>query len=192
MICTARGNDNIKEVKRMKPTPDVLKAIETAIQIEKDGLAFYTKAARQTEDPNGKKMFQSLARDELAHLRLFEDARQALLERGNWLSPEEVAAISPKKLDRPPIFPRGDEVKEAEIPERELAALRQGIQAEEASIAFYSEQVKEVEDPDARAMYAYLIEQEEGHRTILQGEYDFLTQTGFWFDIQEFDLEAAG
>ena len=35
----------------MKPTPDVLKAIETAIQIEKDGLAFYTEAARQTLRP---------------------------------------------------------------------------------------------------------------------------------------------
>jgi rubrerythrin len=47
----------------MKPTPEVLKAIETAIQIEKDGLAFYTEAAKQTDDPNGKRMFQTLARD---------------------------------------------------------------------------------------------------------------------------------
>lgn len=176
----------------MKPTPDVLKAIETAIQIEKDGLAFYTEAAKQTDDPNGKKMFQSLARDEAAHLRLFEDTRQALLERGKWLSPEEVAAINPKRLDRPPIFPTGDEIKATEIPERELSALQRGIQAEKDSIAFYSEQINQTEDPDGRAMYAYLIEQEEGHRTILQGEYDYLNRTGFWFDIQEFDLEAAG
>ena len=49
----------------MKPTTEVLQAIETAIQIEKDGLAFYNESARQTDDPNGKKMFQSLARDEI-------------------------------------------------------------------------------------------------------------------------------
>jgi rubrerythrin len=176
----------------MKPSPDVLKAIETAIQIEKDGLAFYTEAANQTGDPDGKKMFQSLAQDEGAHLRLFEDAREALLERGNWLSSEEVAAISPGEFDRPPIFPTGEEIETKDIPERELAALRRGIEAEEASIAFYSEQISKTEDPDGRAMYAYLIEQEEGHRTILQGEYDYLNRTGFWFDIQEFDLEAAG
>jgi rubrerythrin len=184
----------------MKPTPEVLKAIETAIQIEKDGLAFYTEAARQTDDPNGKKMFQSLARDEAAHLKLFKDARQSLLERGNWLAPEEVAAISPKRLDRPPIFPTGDEVKtslrlrsgQAEIPERELAALQRGLQAEKDSIAFYSQERDKADDPDGKAMYAYLVEQEEGHRTILQGEYDYLNRTGFWFDIQEFDLEAAG
>jgi len=176
----------------MKPAPDVLKAIETAIQIEKDGLAFYTEATRQTDDPNGKKMFRSLARDEAAHLRLFEDARQALLERGNWLSAEEVAAISPKRLDRPPIFPTGDEIKAVEIPERELAALRRGIQAEKDSITFYSQEMEKTDDPDGRAMYAYLVEQEEGHHTILQGEYDYLTGTGFWFDFQEFDLEGVG
>jgi rubrerythrin len=176
----------------MKPSPEVLKAIETAIQIEKDGLAFYTEATKQTDDPNGRKMFQSLAKDEAAHLRLFEDARQSLLERGNWLSPEEVAAISPKRLDRPPIFPTGDEIKVIEVPKRELVALQRGIQAEKDSIAFYSQERDKADDPDAMAMYAYLVEQEEGHYTILQGEYDYLTRTGFWFDIQEFDLEAAG
>jgi rubrerythrin len=52
--------------------------------------------------------------------------------------------------------------------------------------------MEKTDDADGRAMYAYLVEQEEGHHTILQGEYDYLTGTGFWFDIQEFDLEAAG
>jgi rubrerythrin len=174
----------------MKPTPEVLKAIETAIQIEKEGLAFYTEAARQTSDPNGKKMFKTLARDEAGHLKLFDGARQALLERGNWLSPEQVAAISPGEFDHPSIFPAGDESKAVEVPERELAALQRGLQAEEASIAFYSQEMAKTDDPDGKAMYAYLVEQEEGHRTILQGEYDYLTRTGFWFDIQEFNLEA--
>jgi len=182
----------------MKPTPEVLKAIETAIQIEKDGLAFYSEAARQTDDSNGKKMFKSLARDEATHLKLFEDARQALLERGNWLSSEEVAAISPGELERSPIFPTGEEIKatlrprsgQAEVPKRELDALQRGLQAEKDSIAFYSQQRDKTDDPDGKAMYAYLVEQEEGHRTILQGEYDYLTRTGFWFDFQEFSLEV--
>lgn len=176
----------------MKPTPEVLQAIEAAIQIEKDGLAFYTTAAGETDDPHGKRMFQSLAKDERAHLALFEDARQALLSRGTWPSPEQVAWTSPGTFKAPPIFPTGAEVKTVEVPEHQLAALRRGIQAEEDSIAFYQAQMERTEDPDGRAMYAYLIEQEEVHRTLLQGEYDYLTHTGFWFDVREFDLEAAG
>jgi rubrerythrin len=175
----------------MKPTPEVLKAIGTAIQLEKDGLAFYTKAAQQIHDPGGKRMFESLAADEAAHLRLFETVRESLLQEDRWPSPEQVASMSPGRFAHPPVFPTVGQVKAVEIPERQLAVLRRGIQAEDESIAFYSEQMGWVDDADGKAMVAYLIEQEKGHRAILQGEYDYLTGTGFWFDVREFDLEAA-
>ena len=176
----------------MKPTPEALKAIETAIQVEKDGLAFYTKAAQQITDPSGQRMFRLLAADEAAHLSLFETVRKSLLEEDRWLPPDQVAAMSPGTFMRPPVFPAVSEMKAVELPERQLAALRRGIQAEDESIAFYSEQMDRVDDADGKAMFGYLLEQEQGHRTILQGEYDYLTGTGFWFDVREFDLEAAG
>ena len=176
----------------MKPTPEALKAIETAIQVEKDGLAFYTKAAQQIADPGGQRMFRLLAADEVAHLSIFEMVRKSLLEEDRWLPPDQVAAMSPGTFTRPPVFPAVSEMKAVELPERQLAALRRGIQAEDESIAFYSEQMDHVKDADGKAMYGYLVEQEQGHRTILQGEYDYLTGTGFWFDVREFDLEAAG
>jgi rubrerythrin len=176
----------------MEPSAEALNVIETAIQIEKDGLTFYTRAAKQTDDPRGKRMFQSLARDEAAHMRLFKEARASLRERGTWLSREQLAAVSPGEFVRPPIFPTGEAPKTVDVPERELAALQRGLEAEQASIAFYTKARDRTDDPDARAMYDYLIEQEEGHRTILQGEYDYLAQTGFWFDVQEFTLEGAG
>jgi rubrerythrin len=176
-----------------QPTSAVLEAIETAVQIEREGLQFYTEAARQIDDPKGRQMFQTLARDEKAHLELFENAREALLNQGIWPTSEEVAAISPGELTHPAIFPPVDKVKdgEVEIPERHLAALRRGIQAENASIAFYSQQMERMDDPDGKAMYAYLLSQEEAHRKILESEYDYLTGTGFWFGVQEFNLEGA-
>ena len=176
----------------MKPTPEALAVIEAAIQVEKDGLAFYTHVAQQIADPGGKRMFESLAADEAAHLGLFEAVRESLLEEDRWLPPEQVAATSPSRFAHPPIFPAVDQAKTVKVPERQLAVLRRGIQAEDESIAFYSEQMDRVEDADGKAMYGYLVEQEKGHRTILQGEYDYLTGTGFWFDVREFDLEAPG
>jgi rubrerythrin len=112
------------------------------------------------------------------------------MQEGDWLSPEEVKAIAPER--RPPIFPTGEAIGQVDVPERELVALKRGIEAEEASITFYSEQMDKIEDSEAKEMYAYLIGQEKGHRTILEGEYDYLTGTGFWFDIREFDLEGPG
>ncbi len=176
----------------MKPDSEALQAIEVAIKIEQDGLAFYTAAAEQTDDPNGKKMFQSLARDEAAHQQVFQAARESLLQGGDWLSPQQVAAISPGAFPRPPVFPTGADIQAAEIPHRQLDALKRGIEAEEASIAFYTEQMNKAQDPQARDMYAYLIEQEKGHLVILEGEYNYLNGTGFWFDFQEFGLEGVG
>jgi len=176
----------------MKVSAQVLEAIETAIQVEKDGFAFYSEAAERIDSPQGRRMFKTLARDEAAHLKLFEDAREALLETGEWPSPEAVEAASPRRSVDPGVFPKGAEARSVEVPEYELDVLQRGIQAEEDSIAFYAEQRDQVDDPDARAMYAYLVEQEEGHRMILQGEYDYLAGTGFWFDFGEFDLSSAG
>jgi rubrerythrin len=161
----------------MQPTSEVLKAIETAIQIEKDGMAFYSGAARRTSDPRAKRKYELLAKDEAAHLRLFEDARKALLSRGAWLTPQEVAAVSSQNFEPASIFSSGDELEAKEMPEHELAALQRAIQAEEKSIAFYSEQRDKTEDSNAKAMYAYLIEQEKGHRAILQAEYAYLSRS---------------
>ena len=157
----------------MRPTSEVLEAVEAAIQLEKDGVAFYTEAASQIDDPRGKRMFQSLARDETAHLELFEDARAALLNGGGWPLPEQATAVSPEEFSPPSIFPTGDEIRTAEMPAGRFATLWQGIQAERDSIAFYVEQMERTEDPDGRAMYAYLVDQEECHHALLEGEYNY-------------------
>jgi peptide deformylase len=39
-------------------------------------------------------------------------------------------------------------------------------------------------------MFARFLEIEEGHARIVQAEIDTLTGMGFWFDVQEFRLEA--
>ncbi len=177
-------------MKPLQATQEALQAIEAAIQIEQDGITFYTQAAKQTDDPTGKKMFQTLAQDERAHLEVFEKAREALSQREQWLTPEQVAEISPPTFPQPPIFPSPDEAAGTAAPAHRLTVLQQGIQAEESSIRFYTEQMEQTQDPGGRAMYEFLIEQEEAHRTILQGEYDYLTNTGHWFGFQEFTLEG--
>ncbi|KYK21001.1 hypothetical protein AYK21_01240 [Thermoplasmatales archaeon SG8-52-2] len=56
----------------MTPIENVKDAILTAIQMEKDGYAFYTKAAAQTQSDMGRTIFESLAADEQRHLDVFQ------------------------------------------------------------------------------------------------------------------------
>jgi rubrerythrin len=49
-----------------------LSALRVAYLIEKDAVEFYTRAADQTDDPNGERMFLDLVRMEQGHLQLLE------------------------------------------------------------------------------------------------------------------------
>lgn len=55
-----------------------LSALRVAYLIEKDAVDFYTRAAAQTEDPNGRRMFTDLAAMERGHLRLLEGEYNSL------------------------------------------------------------------------------------------------------------------
>lgn len=55
-----------------------LSALRMAFLIEKDAVAFYTKAAAKTEDPGGKAMYQRLVEMEKEHQRILEEEYEAL------------------------------------------------------------------------------------------------------------------
>jgi rubrerythrin len=58
-----------------------LSALRMAYLIEKNAVAFYTKAARQTDDPVGRGMYQDLADWEKTHQRILEQEYQFLANR---------------------------------------------------------------------------------------------------------------
>jgi rubrerythrin len=58
-----------------------LSALRMAYLIEKNAVAFYTKAARETEDPVGKAMYQDLVDWEKSHQRVLEQEYRFLAER---------------------------------------------------------------------------------------------------------------
>ncbi len=49
-----------------------LSALRVAYLIERDAVDFYSRAARETDDPNGQRMFNDLAQMERSHLALLE------------------------------------------------------------------------------------------------------------------------
>ncbi len=166
---------------------EAIEAIETAIKIEEEGIIFYTEAAEKVKDQAGRKMFLNLAKDEENHLRLFRSVRQSLLEKKQWPSLETLP------LGKTPqyIFPAPEERGKIEIPQDLQEILRKGMEIEKASIRFYTEQLDKSTSEEARQVYKFLVEQEKGHLALLQAEHDYLNRTGFWFDYQEFTLEAG-
>ena len=50
-----------------------LEALEIAMDIEKKGIAYFDELARQTADPEGKKMLRKLLEEEREHLRVITE-----------------------------------------------------------------------------------------------------------------------
>lgn len=62
-----------------------LEALEMAMNTEKRGREFYQRVANETDHPEARQMFLSLAEDEMEHLNWLKAQRDSLLSKGEWL-----------------------------------------------------------------------------------------------------------
>jgi len=172
----------------------LLKVLRDAMELERRGHAFYLEAAEVTKAPRGKSTFLTLARDELEHLKYLDEAFRAVLRDGTLprlpVPSNAVLGASPK---RPEIFASPKDVaKEIKATTGERDALKRGIEAEEDSIALYSQALALAKTEEEKLLFGSLVTVEQGHLTILQGEYDYVNNTGFWMGHQEFSMESFG
>ena len=61
----------------------MIKAIKDAVMVEVKGQQLYNHAAKQTEDPAARSMFEVLARDEDAHVKILTTQYRALTDTGH-------------------------------------------------------------------------------------------------------------
>lgn len=173
----------------------MLAVIKDAMELERRGHAFYLQAAETTGSRAGKGIFLTLARDELEHLAYLDKVFRSLVSSGAMPAglPEPSEAASVRPPSHPTVFSSPKEAAdEIQASAGEIDALRRGIQAEQDSIALYGQALANATAPEEKRLFGTLVAVEEGHLAILQGEYDYITRTGFWFGFQEFSLESRG
>ena len=159
---------------------DVKKAIQTAIQMEKDGYSFYMKAAAQTSSEMGRSVFESLADDEELHLNVFEKLFEDKVGNDDW----DDLVNSSKKYAELKIFPKDLTDAEAVSPDtNELDALNFAMNSEQEAIDYYTKIREDTEDAEVKKIIDEIIEQEKSHYMILQEEFSHLSATGYWYEL---------
>jgi rubrerythrin len=164
----------------MSEIENVRDAILTAIQMEKDGYSFYTKAASQTNSQMGRTIFESLAEDEQRHLDVFQKMFEESVGTDEWNELVE----SSKKYTHIPIFP-GD-LKDApgmDADSTELDALRMAMDAEREAIDYYSKIKENLDTKEIIDIINEIIEQEKNHFSLLEKEFNHINSTGYWFEF---------
>lgn len=150
-----------------------LAALQMGIQTEIDGYTFYQNFAQRTSDPNAKRMFERLAREEVMHLELLRNTKAMLEESGQWA---EYKGIEVQEPESAPIFSRERIEQNLVAYTSDLSALRLAYLIEKDAVDFYTRAAQQTDDANGRRMFQDLAEMEQGHMNLLEGEYRFLLE----------------
>ncbi len=166
--------------------PDALSA---AIEFEHKVRDQYGRAAKAVEDPQGRRVFETLAKEEQGHVDYLE-SRLGEWKRSGAVTDAELPTLLPpaawlkaeaKKLS----IRRGDTTPGHTS---EISFLKEALENERKATEFYEGLVAAL-DPRYRALFERFLEIEGGHTLIVQAEIDALAGHGHWFDFMEFSLE---
>jgi rubrerythrin len=161
-------------------------AIKTAIEYETRVRDVYEEALSKATDENGKRIFKLMAAEEQHHLDILY-ATLAKLQASGELTIEGLRTALPSKKR----IIEGTQKMQAKVSEADYGAeinmLQKALEAEKVTASFYKKMVEELPG-EAQEMFAQFVEIEEGHLALVQAELDSVSQSGFWFGVQEFDL----
>ena len=165
-------------------------AITTAIEYENKVCAMYAEAVERSTDPKARRVFETLAEEEKGHVRFLERCLDMCLDDGV-IEPGELTTVVPSVAQ----IEKGVEKLKTKLGEgrlegEEVEMLRRALEVEVETSNFYERMVNVLPE-EHRWLFARFLEIEQGHKAIVQAEIDSVTGLGYWFDFQEFDLEAG-
>jgi rubrerythrin len=160
-----------------------LTALDKALQLEIDGMAFYRKAAAESKNQLAKEMFAYLADAEVTHMDKIKQISGSLKETGNWFRTDD----NKGHADIKEIFKRlaNDNKDKLESDATDIHALETGLGLEVKSIDFYTAQYAGSNDANEKAFYLSLVDEENSHYRTLQDMKFYLEDPAAWFAEHE-------
>ena len=144
-------------------------AIEISLFIEKEGLGFYEKAAKNVSDTRVRDMFLRLAEEERDHIQTLQNKVQFLQPAisGKGKARRRVDSFVNEEL-KGKIFP-ASETKEVQKYKSDVEALEYGIESEKRSINILSQLLENEKKLDVKAIFSHLMVEEKKHLALLEG-----------------------
>lgn len=168
---------------------DLKEALSGAIEYEHRIRDYYAGCARTVRDPKGQRVFAILAREEQGHVEYLESRLEEWQANGSVKEAELPTLLPPAAWVLEEARKLANRVDGAEeVAREELDSLKEALDLERKTSAFYAELVAKLE-PKHRPLFERFLEIENGHVTIVQAEIDALAGHGHWFDFMEFSLE---
>jgi rubrerythrin len=150
-----------------------IKAIQVAIEAEKNAYQIYSKAAKKTRNPKGRDMFEQLSEFEMNHCQRLKTLLQSLQEKGEWIL-YQGTTLKKKTIPFKMQKPKGQEQL------TDMDALKIAVREEKKAHAYYRSMAELTKDPRGKDMYKRLADEEALHEKLLNDQYYSLHNTGVW------------
>jgi Fur family ferric uptake transcriptional regulator len=141
-------------------------ALRVAIDTERSGLRFYTRAARLTRDRKGRRVFESLAGEEHEHLATLERRYAQLIAEDPDLDARPQFLFF--KGAAGGLFAEGLDELRAGVDDEQ--ALRIGIACERGSHRFFKKYGERFDDSEGKRIFLEFADEERAHLELLQRE----------------------
>ncbi len=166
---------------------EIEEAIKTAIDFETRIIEIYKEAYEKISTDSGRRLVEALFEDEKNHLEYLQHKREQFMRDGIITLDRLESVIPPKE-----VIARGVAKLKQNISEGSRSDIKQiisrALSLEIETSEFYRRMVGELSE-EGKELFAHFLEIEEAHITLVQAEFDYFNNTGYWFDIKEFDME---
>jgi rubrerythrin len=155
-----------------------LEILKQAILLERRGKAFYQNIAEQTENKAIRDVFETMAEEEQKHIHTLSEQFKSYRQEKKFIpgthNYTDTSSVASKVLTR--------EFKEKiSAAGFEAAAISAAISMEERAVKLYSESAETTSDPEAKALYEWLVRWEREHLSLLL-DIDKALREKVWLD----------
>lgn len=171
----------------MEKLPKTLAEIlQRSIELEKEGVKYYTESAKKIINSVGKRMLERLAQDEKNHIQRFTEMYTAFTN--NTLDQVKVIKLEPTTFET--VFNRLNEQLEGAVDELgsssvdDAEILEMALDLENTTRFFYRNASENSTDEKIKKFYQLLADEEQAHYNALQKALEFLDDPSLFFGMQ--------
>ncbi len=154
--------------------------LSQAIRIQQDGVRFYSDQAEKNANTALRDVFTLLAEDEKRHAMILQATREG--------SPYELRddGIGEKVAN---LFESMESIKQAiPAPTEQADVYYAAWEMEKKAASLYEQLLTQTDNPDDKALYAFLIDQEQIHAQVMEQLYRHVNRPNEWVEAAEFGL----
>ncbi len=169
-----------------KVNPEI-ESLKLALKTEEDGRKMYLKSVEKVTNPLAKSTLAKLAEEELHHIEAIKEFYDKLSSQTGGDPEVDYDKVVNYELRRKTIFEAARNRMEATVEEDpdSINAYHAAMKFEEDGANMYKELEANTDNAKAKALYAFLFEQESEHYRLLSETLLYLENPAMWFDEQE-------